>query len=521
MSTDTIVEWPLEELDDSPFQPRNQYDQTALEEGAATMRPPHGRVHQPIVARMVDGRAQIVFGHQRTRMARLAGLTTIPTIFREMTDEQVKVAQIVENLQRTGVTPLDEADAMHLLRIEHQASIEDLMERCGKSRSYVYNRLRLATASSYVRMAVAEGQCDAEVAQEVARLPSALQQKALDAVSFLSFRSAKAELRNSFQFNLARAPFDTMSIKLLPAAGACDACPKRSDAEPVLLEECGPDVCMDGECYGKKAALHREAEEKKAAKAAAKSKPAEPALTPQQAWPFPQHRPSQGSLDIPDATSTERAKAVAMVEPDDHDDEPEMTEQQKAVSSTEHWRKVIEAMCKAVVSRPLTTDDLRFLLERELDLGDGCFGRDGDVEQLIGWNIDDTESYERGAAAARLELLPTTSADHLGALLVMNAIAGGPCFVQHRAHLGVQNARIAMALRFGIDPVTAEPLATELAPTPSPAARAPKKAKAAQAKKKAKAEPVEQGEEDKKQIDDAGSAGERDPNTSELFETFL
>lgn len=64
------------------------------------------------------------------------------------------------------------------------------------------------------------------------------------AVRHLPYRAARAELEHRFQFRLANATFDPLDIKLLPEAGACDACPKRSDAEPVLLQECGADIVL-------------------------------------------------------------------------------------------------------------------------------------------------------------------------------------------------------------------------------------------------------------------------------------
>ena len=160
--SETITMLPLARLRESPFNPRRRYNEASLLELAETMLPPTGRVHQPIVVRPlvqadVEHDHEIVFGHRRFRAAGIAGLEEIPAIVRAMTDEEAQLAQVVENLQREDVSPLEEADALHTLRREHGQSIEDLMKHAGKSRSYVFNRLRLATAHDKVREAVADG----------------------------------------------------------------------------------------------------------------------------------------------------------------------------------------------------------------------------------------------------------------------------------------------------------------------------------------------------------------------------
>jgi ParB/RepB/Spo0J family partition protein len=96
-----VIEIPLNQLHDSPFNPRKTYDDKGLQELADTMRPPHGRVLQPVVVRvmpksprpLLDGvdtftDYELVFGHRRKRGAQLAGLATVPAIVRTMTDEE-------------------------------------------------------------------------------------------------------------------------------------------------------------------------------------------------------------------------------------------------------------------------------------------------------------------------------------------------------------------------------------------------------------------------------------------------
>jgi len=270
-SPEQIVNMPRSQLRESPFNPRKKYNQTKLMELAETMALPHGRIHSPLVVRPLDQTDieythEIVFGHRRFRAAALAGRDDVPVIVREMTDEEVRVAQLIENAQREDVTPLEEADSLNELRHKHQVNIEDLMERTGKSRSYVFAALKLAVASEELRKAVEDRVVGGEVAKLLATVPNPLQAKALGEAThsvFLdgqvvrqskSFRQVKDIVDQRYRLNLKKAPFDTLNIRLLPATVACDACPKRSDREQVLLEQCGPDICTDPDCFAVKSA---------------------------------------------------------------------------------------------------------------------------------------------------------------------------------------------------------------------------------------------------------------------------
>lgn len=268
-----IIEIPLRKLRESPVNPRKTFNEASLRELAETMMPPHGRVHQAIVVRPitqlnVEAEFEIVFGHRRSRAAAIAGLDTIPAVVRAMDDKEVAVAQAVENLQREDVSPIEEADSFNLLRREHGATIEELMQRSGKGRTYIFNSLKLAAAHDAVRQAVVDGVIGAEIAKELARVPNPLQPKALEEVTFKdfqdgkyvrvahSFRKAKSIIAERYQLSLTKASFDLLDLQLVPGTLACDACPKRSDNEPALLDQCGSDVCTDPDCFEAKSKAH-------------------------------------------------------------------------------------------------------------------------------------------------------------------------------------------------------------------------------------------------------------------------
>lgn len=298
MSDEVIIDIPLAQLHDSPFNPRTMFNEAKLLEMAETMRPPLGRVQQPIVVRPVQLRPllagadtfddyQIVFGHRRRRAAELAGLDKIRAIVRSMTDEEVKRAQIVENLQREDVHPIEEAEGFDKLMREHGISADQIAEQTGSSRSYVYGRLKLLQACPPVRKACLEGKVDAEVALLIARLRTEkLQAKALARIEGKywsledggkkSYRNIRDLLKEEFTLDLKGALFDVTAADLLHNAGACVTCPKRSCNAPefadLLVEtetsygrtqRAEPNLCTDPDCFAAKKAAHLQREASK------------------------------------------------------------------------------------------------------------------------------------------------------------------------------------------------------------------------------------------------------------------
>ncbi len=109
-------ELPLSDIAANPTQPRKRFDQTALEELAATIRT-HG-VLAPVVVRRSDEGYQVIAGERRVRAAKLAGLSHIPAIVREAGDGQALEMALVENLQREDLNPVESAEAYHNLKRE-------------------------------------------------------------------------------------------------------------------------------------------------------------------------------------------------------------------------------------------------------------------------------------------------------------------------------------------------------------------------------------------------------------------
>lgn len=141
-------------------QPRQDFDETALAELSRSIAA-HG-VLQPILVRPIPGGAyQIIAGERRWRAARAAGLSEIPAVVREFTDEQAMAAALIENLQRENLNPLEEALGYHQLMTAFRLTQEEVAERLGKSRPAVANALRLLRLPEPVREMVRDGKLSA------------------------------------------------------------------------------------------------------------------------------------------------------------------------------------------------------------------------------------------------------------------------------------------------------------------------------------------------------------------------
>jgi ParB/RepB/Spo0J family partition protein len=293
MTTETITEIPLDQLHESPFNPRKTF--LDIEELAINIKA-EGRIHQPLLVRPIlhgddAGGFELVFGHRRFRAAQLARLATAPCMVRAMTDEEARSAQIAENLARVDVHPIEEAEGFQSLIDTSQVTADDLAIQVGKSRSYVYGRLKLLQACPAVRTACLKGEFGSEVALLIARLRTPkLQEKALSAIKDKglqmadggqrSFREIRSLLAEKFTLTLDSALFDIEDEMLLPSAGHCLRCPKRSGNAPEFADlvqgletrwsgkrDGSADICTDPDCFAEKKAAHlkREADKLRAA----------------------------------------------------------------------------------------------------------------------------------------------------------------------------------------------------------------------------------------------------------------
>ena len=155
-----VVTLKISQIEPNRNQPRRTFDEDALQ-GLALSISEHG-VLQPILVRpMIYGGYQIVAGERRYRASRMAGLTEIPAIVRELTDSETMQIALIENLQRSDLTTLEEAMGYQTLMDEYDFSQEDVARIVGKSRSAVANTLRLLSLPDEVKDLLEQGKLSA------------------------------------------------------------------------------------------------------------------------------------------------------------------------------------------------------------------------------------------------------------------------------------------------------------------------------------------------------------------------
>ena len=153
----------------NPNQPRKVFDQTALEELAASISK-HG-VIMPIIVNKSGDRYMIIAGERRFRASKIAGLSTVPVIIKNYNEKQIKEISLIENLQREDLNPIEAATAMRSLMNDYGMTQEELADRIGKSRPAIANTLRLLSLSAEVIKMVANAELSAGHARALVAVP--------------------------------------------------------------------------------------------------------------------------------------------------------------------------------------------------------------------------------------------------------------------------------------------------------------------------------------------------------------
>ena len=160
----------LLDIEPNREQPRKQFDEEALAELSDSIAQ-HG-VLQPLLVRpMPDGGYQLVAGERRWRASRMAGLTEVPVVIRDLTDAQVAELALVENLQRENLNPLEEANGYKELSDKFGYTQEKISEIVGKSRPSIANALRLLNLPEDVQEMVSNGSLSMGHARAILSLP--------------------------------------------------------------------------------------------------------------------------------------------------------------------------------------------------------------------------------------------------------------------------------------------------------------------------------------------------------------
>ncbi|WP_298193427.1 ParB/RepB/Spo0J family partition protein [Metallibacterium sp.] len=155
------------------YQPRRNFDEAALNELAASLKA-QGMI-QPIVVRALPrGRYELITGERRWRAAQRAGLSEVPALVREVSEQTVLAMALIENIQREDLSPLEEADALQRLIDEFGLTHQQVAEAVGRSRAAVSNLLRLLELPARIRALLDTRSLDMGHARALATLPEKL-----------------------------------------------------------------------------------------------------------------------------------------------------------------------------------------------------------------------------------------------------------------------------------------------------------------------------------------------------------
>lgn len=279
MSNPTFQDIPLDRLTPSPTNPRKHFDEAKLAELAESLTT-QGVLQPLVVAGTEHARGElgadgleIVCGERRWRAAQLAGLDAVPCRVGVFTRAEIVEIQAVENLQREDLTPLEEARGyqamLDLLNESGQPCYTQsaLARRLGLDPKTISHAVALLRLPAPTQALVDAGKLAPRTAGLIARIPGEAERKrAAEEVADqsrvdrfkpagpMSYREAEAHIHAHYVRSLRECPFNPEDAALMPAAGACSGCPKRSgNCRADFPDLTRDDLCLDPACYREKA----------------------------------------------------------------------------------------------------------------------------------------------------------------------------------------------------------------------------------------------------------------------------
>ncbi len=172
-----VKELKINQIEPNIDQPRKNFDDEKLSQLAESIKQ-HGIV-QPIIVRKDGDVYRIVAGERRWRAARIAGLTTVPAIVKDVSNKEVMEIALIENLQREDLNPIEEAEAYERLINEYQMTQEEISKTVGKSRSAIANSIRLLGLGQKVKALLVNGELTSGHARALLAIDDQEQQEKL------------------------------------------------------------------------------------------------------------------------------------------------------------------------------------------------------------------------------------------------------------------------------------------------------------------------------------------------------
>lgn len=248
-------------IDFSPLNYRKFYSQTALDDFAAELAL-HGIISPLTLRSMPNGRYELVAGERRLRAAQLAGLTEVPAVIKVLTDAEVTEIQLAENLQRENPHPMNEAQAIGLMKHVYK-TVDAIAARLGKSKNFVYSRVRLLDLIAPIQEMFFADAFTIQEAFDIAALSAESQQEFFNQYCTNWATEQDFKINNlryalsRFKYDLKNAPFNTKDKKLVPEMGACTNCPFNSATLKSLFPELAEQaICTKKDCYQSKCNAH-------------------------------------------------------------------------------------------------------------------------------------------------------------------------------------------------------------------------------------------------------------------------
>ena len=230
-----VAQVPIAKIDPNPLQPRTTFDPEALGELAASIRA--DGVLQPLLVRPSGDRYTLIVGERRLKACRLAGMTAVPAIVREIEADKLLEVTLVENIQRENLNPIEIAAALDRMIADLDLIHEELAARTGMSRTSITNHLRLLRLPAAVKQLIRDGKLQMGHARALLPLENAAQQEALAtraAASEFSVREVERLVRQLLEPRKKRA-----AVKLDPNVAAAIEELERVLQAPVRLKQRG------------------------------------------------------------------------------------------------------------------------------------------------------------------------------------------------------------------------------------------------------------------------------------------
>lgn len=238
---DVVKLVPLGSVEPNPEQPRKDFSEAALEELASSIR--EKGVLQPLLVEAWGSGYRIVAGERRWRASQLAGLSEVPVLVKSFSEESRMEIALIENIQRTDLTPLEEARAYRNLMDAFNLTQDDVAKKVGKQRSTVANSLRLLKLSDDMQQAVDRGTLSAGHARAILSVTLDDGQKSLFQAIVseqLSVREAEDRAHRLNAGEPARAPELSRSL-------VSTRTPELADLEQRFIERLGTRVAIKGD----------------------------------------------------------------------------------------------------------------------------------------------------------------------------------------------------------------------------------------------------------------------------------